>query len=72
MRRAETLPGARGANVSGRKELSSRMFFIAAALAIVLIACVLGRATFSPKLNREFRWACEHEKLPLRSLAGHA
>ena len=46
MRRAETLPGARGANVSGRKELSSRMFFIAAALAIVLIACVLGRATF--------------------------
>ena len=32
--------------ISGRKELSSWAFFIAAALAIVLIACALGRATF--------------------------
>ncbi len=46
MRASKTLSGARGAKISGRKELSSRMFFIAAALAIVLIACVLGRATF--------------------------
>ena len=46
MRGIETLWGARGAKISGRKELSSWMFFIAAALAIVLIACVLGRATF--------------------------
>ena len=45
MRSIETLSGARGAKISG-KELSSWMFFIAAALAIVLIACALGRATF--------------------------
>jgi hypothetical protein len=41
----ETLSGARGAKFLAGK-LSSWMFFIAAALAIVLIACALGRATF--------------------------
>jgi hypothetical protein len=48
MRGIETLSGARGAKISGRKELSSWMFFVAAALTIVLIACALGRATFQP------------------------
>jgi hypothetical protein len=37
MRGIETLSGARGAKISGRKELSSWTFFIAAALTIVLI-----------------------------------
>lgn len=46
MRDIETLSGVRGAPFSGRKELSSRTIFIAAALAIVLIACALGRVTF--------------------------
>ena len=46
MRGIKTPSGARGAQISGRKEISSWMFFIAAALAIVLIACALGRATF--------------------------
>jgi hypothetical protein len=46
MRGIEMLSGARGAKISGRKGLSSWMSFIAAALAIVLIACALGRATF--------------------------
>ena len=46
MRGIETLSGAGGAKISGRKELSSWMYFIAAALSIVLIACALGRATF--------------------------
>jgi hypothetical protein len=41
----ETLSGARGAKFRAGK-LSSWMFFIAAALAIVLIACALGRGTF--------------------------
>ena len=43
--------GARGAQISGRKEISSWMFFIAAALAIVLLACALGRATFQSGSN---------------------
>jgi hypothetical protein len=46
MRGIETLSGARDAKISGRKELSSWMFFIEAALTIVLIACALGHATF--------------------------
>ncbi len=46
MRGIEILSRGRGAKISGRKEPSSWLFFIAAALAIVLIACVLGRATF--------------------------
>jgi hypothetical protein len=46
MRGIETLSGARGAKISGRKELSSWTLFIAAALAIMVIACALGRATF--------------------------
>ena len=46
MRTIETFSRARGAQISDRKELSSRRFYIAAALAIVLIACALGRVTF--------------------------
>ena len=42
----ETLSGARGAKISGRKEHSAWTFFIASAMAIVLIACALGRVTF--------------------------
>ena len=45
MRTIETFSRARGAQISGRKELSSWAFFIAGALAIVLIACALGRVT---------------------------
>jgi hypothetical protein len=37
MRTIETFSRAHGAQISGRKELSSWAFFIAAALAIVLI-----------------------------------
>ena len=46
MRSIETFSRAHGAQISGRKELSSWAFFIAAALAIVLISCALGRVTF--------------------------
>ena len=46
MRTIETFSRARGAQISDRKELSSWRFYIAAAMAIVLIACALGRATF--------------------------
>lgn len=46
MRTIEASSRAHGAQFSGRKVLSSWMFFIAAALAIVLIACALGRVTF--------------------------
>ena len=46
MRIIETFTRAHGAKISGRKERSSWTFFIAAALAIVLIACALGRVTF--------------------------
>ena len=46
MRTIETFSRANGAQISGRKELSSWAFFTAAALAIVLIACALGRVTF--------------------------
>jgi hypothetical protein len=46
MRIIETFTRAHGAKISGRKEGSSWTFFIAAALAIVLIACALGRVTF--------------------------
>jgi len=46
MRGIETLSGARGAQISDRKEFSSRMFFVAAALAIMLIGCAIGRLTF--------------------------
>jgi hypothetical protein len=45
MRTIETFSRAHGAQISGRKELSWP-FFTAAALAIVLIACALGRVTF--------------------------
>ena len=46
MRTIETVSRAGGVQISGRKEHSSRTFFIASALAIVLIACALGRVTF--------------------------
>jgi hypothetical protein len=46
MRTIETFSRARRAQISDRKELSSWTFYIAAALAIVLIACALGRVTF--------------------------
>ena len=46
MRTIETFSRARGAQISDRKELSSWTFYIVAALAIVLIACALGRVTF--------------------------
>ena len=46
MRTIETFSRAHGAQISGRKELSSWTFYIAAAMAIVLIACALGRVTF--------------------------
>ncbi len=46
MRGIETLSSARNAHISSRKELLSLTIFIAVALAIVLIACALGRATF--------------------------
>ena len=46
MRTIETVSRADGVQISGRKELSSWTFFIASALAIVLIACALGRVTF--------------------------
>jgi len=46
MRTIETFSRARGAQISDRKEVSPWTFYIAAALAIVLIACALGRVTF--------------------------
>ncbi len=46
MRTIETFSRARGAQISGRNELSSWTFCNAAGLAIVLIACAHGRVTF--------------------------
>ena len=46
MRTIETFSRAHAAKISGRKERSWWTVFIAAALAIVLIACALGRVTF--------------------------
>ncbi len=46
MRTIETFSRAGGIQTSSRKKASSWMFYIAVALAIVLIACALGRVTF--------------------------
>jgi hypothetical protein len=46
MRTIETFSRAGGIQASSRKKASSWMFYIAVALAIILIACALGRVTF--------------------------
>jgi hypothetical protein len=51
MRTIETVSRAGGVQISGRKEQPSWTFFIASALAIVLIACALGRVTFQSGLD---------------------
>jgi hypothetical protein len=42
----EKLPGAQDAHVVARNDRSPWKFVVVTALAIVLIACALGRATF--------------------------